>query len=220
MKKSYFCKKVDKNYALNATDTYELIRKIKAGDRKAFNLFCMQEYSALETYAMMFLSDEWASDVVQDVLFSTWQRREFLDENSSVHNYMLKSVYNRCLNYLKKQTLADTHREWNDRQINLMLHSVSDIDSNATLRNLFDGDLRRSLNDAIKSLPAKCREVFCLSYIEDMSNKDIADKLGISVRTVESHMYTALKHLRSLLSKEILIFLAIALMKHGEIFIS
>ncbi len=203
---------------MDSNSTYELVKRIKKGDRSAFNTFCKIEYPALEAYAMMFLSDEWAEDVVQDVLFQTWQRREFLDENSSVHNYLLKSVYNRCLNYLKRQSLSQTHREWNDRQINLVLHSVSDIESNSALRNLFSGDLRRSLAEAINSLPPKSREVFCLSYIEDMSNKDIAEKLGISVRTVEAHMYSALKHLRSVLSKESLLIFAIVISNYRNVF--
>ncbi len=203
---------------MTALSTYELIKRIKTGDRAAFNTFCKVEYPALEAYAMMFLSDEWAEDVVQDVLFSAWQHRETLDEKSSVHSYLLKSVYNRCLNYLKRQSLSQTHREWNDRQINLILHSVSDIESNPTLRNLFSGDLRKTIEDAINGLSPKCREVFCLSYIEDLSNKDISDKLGISVRTVESHMYTALKHLRAVLSKDALLLLAIALSSSGNMF--
>ncbi len=205
---------------MGTSSTYELVKRIKKGDRAAFNTFCREIYPSLEAYAMMFLSDEWADDVVQDVLFSAWQRRESLDENSSVHNYLLKSVYNRCLNYLKRQSLSQTHREWNDRQINLVLHSVSDIDSNPTLRNLFSGDLRKTIEDAINGLSPKCREVFCLSYIEDMSNKEIAEKLGISVRTVEAHMYTALKHLRSTLSKEVLILFAVALSSCRHIFLN
>ena len=63
--------------------------------------------------------------------------------------------------------------------------------------------MRKRINDAIGELPAKCREVFILSYQHDRKNKEIAEQLGISIRTVEVHLYKALKSLRKKL-------------KHGE----
>ena len=57
-------------------------------------------------------------------------------------------------------------------------------------------ELRAELHCAINELHAKCQEVFKLSYLHDMKNKDIADVMGISLRTVEAHMYKALKFLR------------------------
>jgi len=64
------------------------------------------------------------------------------------------------------------------------------------IRRIEDKELRKEIHDAINELPDKCKEVFKLSYLHDMKNKEIADILGVSLRTVEAHMYKALKYLR------------------------
>ena len=69
-------------------------------------------------------------------------------------------------------------------------------DSNDVVKRIEDAELRRKLSDAINELPDKCRMVFKLSYLHDMKNKEIADTMGVSLRTVEAHMYKALKLLR------------------------
>ena len=69
-------------------------------------------------------------------------------------------------------------------------------DNNEVIRRIEDKELRKEIHDAINELPDKCKEVFKLSYLHDMKNKEIADILGISLRTVEAHMYKALKYLR------------------------
>lgn len=69
-------------------------------------------------------------------------------------------------------------------------------DSNDVVKRIEDAELRRKLSDAINELPDKCRMVFKLSYLHDMKNKEIADTMGVSLRTVETHMYKALKLLR------------------------
>lgn len=188
-------------------DKLNLIKQIKKGDKLAFNSLCMEEYPALKAYAAVFLPDDWAKDAVQDVLFHAWQHRESLDETQSAHYYLLRCVHNRCLDFIKKEALSQTHREWNERQIRLLIHSASDINTNPVIREMYNGDLRRSINQAISQLSPKCREVFCLSYLEEMSYKDIAGRLGISVKTVEAHMYNALKSLRKSLSGEMMAIL-------------
>ena len=69
-------------------------------------------------------------------------------------------------------------------------------DSNDVVKRIEDQELRKKLSEAINELPDKCKMVFKLSYLHDMKNKDIAETMGISLRTVEAHMYKALKFLR------------------------
>ena len=69
-------------------------------------------------------------------------------------------------------------------------------DNNEVIRRIEDRELRKEIHDAINELPDKCKEVFKLSYLHDMKNKEIADTMGVSLRTVEAHMYKALKLLR------------------------
>ena len=181
-------------------DTDNILRKRQCGDRKAVDEVCRGELPVLSSYTRMFLNEKWADDVVQDVLFSFWKNRERINADHPVRSYLLRSVYNRSLNYIRREKLSQEFREWNDIRITELGLEGSDPEKNPVIRSLFDGDLRESLTEAIASLPPKCREVFIMSYLEDMSNKEISAKLDISLSTVENHMYKALKLLRSALS--------------------
>lgn len=189
----------------------ELIGKIKRGDRLAFDKFCKDRYPMLISYARLFLKDEWAEDIVQDVFFSVWKNRANLDASSSVRGYLLKSVYNRSINYIKRNSRSDNVRGVEEMEIAMMKTLSADPDSNPVIKKLYDGDLLANINAAIESLPPKCRRVFKMSYLEDMSNKEISASLGISVSTVENHIYSALKQLRATLSVDLLVSMAIFL---------
>lgn len=134
-----------------------------------------------------------------------------------MRSYLMKAVYNRALNYLRKENLLRQYREWNDVRIAVLGLEGADPDRNPVMRNLFEGDLRKNLEDAISSLPPKCREVFRLSYIEDVPNKDISSRLGISLSTVENHIYVALRHLRTVLAKDKTLLLFTLLPYLGEL---
>lgn len=75
------------------------------------------------------------------------------------------------------------------------------------IEKLYSQDLRTSINEAIAALPAKCREVFSLSYLQGFSHREISEQMGIAQSTVENHIYLALRQLRAKLSKSELILL-------------
>ena len=179
-----------------------LTTRIRNGDRKAFDELCGRYYAMLVSYARLFMKDDWAEDVVQDVFYNVWQNRAALDDSNSLYKYLLRSVYNRALNYLDKNRRAS------------MGSAYYAPDNSPIIRKLYSDDLRASLDAAIESLPPKCREVFRLSYLEDLSNREISERLGISQSTVENHIYSALKQLRQKLSKEqLLLLLALLFMR-------
>ena len=120
----------------------------------------------------------------------------------TVRRYLLRSVYNRSLNYIRSEKLSQEFRAWNDLKITERGLEGCDPDKNPVIVKLMDNELRDTLTEAIDSLPPKSREVFIMSYLDDMSNKEISAKLGISLSTVENHIYKALKLLRSSLSDE------------------
>ena len=168
----------------------------------------------LVSYARLFMKDDWAEDVVQDVFYNVWQNRAALDDSNSLYKYLLRSVYNRALNYLDKNRRAGDYRAHYQERIASMGSAYYAPDNSPIIRKLYSDDLRASLDAAIESLPPKCREVFRLSYLEDLSNREISERLGISQSTVENHMYAALKQLRRKLSKEqLLLLLALLFMR-------
>ena len=173
-----------------------LIGKIKEGDRIAFNELYKQYYLSLRAYAELFLDEEEAEDVVQDVFLNVWIRRETLDGSQSLHGYLLRSVYNTSLNALKKKGHSDKYRSIYECEIEEIVYKYYDPDTNDIIRKLYNQELRADIDAAINSLPARCREVFTLSYLHNMPGKEISLKLGISLSTVENHIHNALKLLR------------------------
>lgn len=152
-----------------------LISRVRAGDRKAFDELCRKYYAMLVSYARLFLRDDWAEDVVQDVFYNVWQRRETLDDSNSLYKYLLRSVYNRSLNYLDKNRRAGEYGAYYRERIAALGSSYYAPDNSPVVQKLYNDDLRASLDAAIESLPPKCREVFRLSYIEDLSNREIGE---------------------------------------------
>ena len=175
----------------------EYISAIRRGDRDAFNAFCLDRYVALISYAHLFVRDSWAEDVVQDVLFNVWEHRKSLKDDGCLSGYLLRSVYNRCQNYLKRASVA---RSFYDERISEIMAGYYSHDTNPVMLSIFRQDLHNKLERAISSLSPRVQEVFRMSYLEDIPNKEIARRLGLSLSTVENHMYSALKQLRLILS--------------------
>lgn len=192
-----------------------LVRKIKDGDREAFDRFCLTLYPAMLSYAKVFLSDEGAEDIVQDVMLGVWRRREILDENYDPRIYIFRSIYNRSLNYLKREQLASDFRSWNERRIAMYEHETLDPDRNPVVRRLLDGDLKDSLLKAIDALPPKRQEIIRMHFVEEIPNKEIAKRLGISLSTVENHINAALKKMRATLSEEEFMLILLLLPIHA-----
>lgn len=173
-----------------------LVERIRKGDRIAFNELYRRYYPSLRSYAELFLDEEESEDVVQDVFLNVWLRKEGLDDSLSLQGYLLRSVYNSSLNILKKKGRSNDYRSMYEQEIEEIGYKYYDSDTNDVIRKLYNQDLRAEINAAINSLPARCREIFTLSYLHDMPSKEISLQLGISLSTVDNHIYSALKLLR------------------------
>ena len=182
-------------------DKNSLANRIRQGDREAFDTLCRERYASLAAYARLFLSginSAWVEDVVQDVLFGVWQnRRRLRDDGTDLQAYLLRSVYNRSLNYLKKARRSSLIPDDNAVGILSMVAERYDPDRNPAILNLFRAGLRNEIKGAIDALPARRKEVFSLSYLDDATNREISEMTGLSLSTVENHMNLALKQLRN-----------------------
>ena len=113
-----------------------------------------------------------------------------------LYKYLLKAVYNRAINYIWKHKRDTEYRSWYGSQIDRMVFDYYDPDKNPILAKIYDNDMRQQLRQAVDELPDKRREIFRMRFFENMSNKEIGERLGLTVSTVENHMYLALKNLR------------------------
>lgn len=178
-------------------DDLSLVERIKQGDRAAFNELYTQHYPSLRSYARLLVDEKEAEDVVQDVFFTVWIHRDALDTSLSIRGYLLRAVYHTALNVIKRKGLQSAYETTHKEEIEEMgRRYYYDPEASEIVRRLYLRDLRADLQAAIDSLPPRCKEVFSLSYLYDLSGKEISRRLGISLSTVENHIYNALKLLR------------------------
>lgn len=175
-----------------------LISRWKSGDQSAFE-------TLYERYAVMLLKKayektgdrETAREFVQEVFLELLERKDRLEIHTSFKAYVFTALRNRVLNYLHRQSI---HHKYEVFQETRPAAQGNDVES-----YLSHKELTLQLSDAIQQLPEKCRQVFLLSRAEELSNKEIAERSGISVNTVEQHMRKALRMLRSGLQRTILL---------------
>ena len=175
------------------SDDKELLEVLKCGKISAFEYIYTTYYDSLLNYADRLLNDlETARDVVQQMYYKIWEGREVLNISLSVKAYLFKSVYHACLNTLAhKKNIQKYERE---QLADLYFSNV--IQSPEAEMELWQADVAKALDEAIALLPEKCREVFVLSKVEGLKNREIAEKLNITEKTVERHMTIALSKLR------------------------
>lgn len=172
----------------------ELLSLLKENGELAIERIFKQYFREMTLSVHRLLKDEsMAKDIVQDVFFKFWTNRDHLNIQSSLKGYLKRSCVNAALDYLRKRK---NFRKVENEEI--LVQSPSTMRNAA--QNLETEELQAKVDAAIDSLHPKCRTVFMLSRKEELTYREIAEKLDISVKTVESHMGTALKKLRVLLN--------------------
>jgi len=176
-------------------DTFE---KIKRGDEKAFSQLFDQYYPQMCFFAGKYLPDfDLARSVVQQVFVDLWVKREKISITRSVKSYLYNSTRNAAIDYLRKQKSA------------ISLDQAKE-NFQVPFRNLIEeSEVNDTINKAINELPEKCREVFVLCRHEGLKYSQIAERLNISVKTVEMQMGIAIKKMRNSLSEYQLINLLV-----------
>lgn len=149
-------------------------------------------YADLCRAAFRVLADKVAAeDIVQEVFLEIWRNRAKIQLTGSFGSYLHRSTVNRSLNYLRDRKIIVTDTE--DAEVDLPTVGENVVFEFETL------ELQAAIERAIDTLPVRCRQVFILNRYEELSAKEIAETLGISVKTVENQMTKALKILRLLL---------------------
>jgi RNA polymerase sigma-70 factor (ECF subfamily) len=173
-------------------DDRELLTRLRQGDDAAYEAIFRQWYARLVTTTAVLLRDRApAEEVVQDVLLELWRRRETLTFETSLRAYLFQSARNRALNYLRRQRVEAR----GEPAIAAALPTPEAADAEAR-----EAELNVAIQEAIASLPDRCREVFELSRIRGLKYQEIAVELGISVKTVEAQMGKALRVMREKLA--------------------
>ena len=168
----------------------QIALRLSKRDEAAFEQVFKTHYKNLHAYAFTILRDEdEAEEMVQQVFFKLWERSEHLSFSGSIAAYLYRAVHNESLNFIKHQKVKADHQ----MHVAYSMKNRSEQAQPKMIRKELENKFREALNE----LPEQCRTVFQLSRFEDMKYKEIADKLDISVKTVENHMGKALKLLRT-----------------------
>ena len=157
-------------------------------------------YPSLPFYATRLVQDDEAEDIVQEAFMELWKRKEDIDDESHIKAFLYRIVYTKALNVIKHRTVVNNHAD-SVKKVTQFKLDYYNPETNDVMNYIEGLETRKQINDAIGELPAKCREVFILSYQHDKKNKEIAEQLGISIRTVEVHLYKAVKTLRARLKR-------------------
>lgn len=166
----------------------QLFEKIKTGDEKAFEILFHKYYRFLCSFATKIINDDAsAEEIVQDFFVKLWEKREQLIIETSIQNYLFRSVKNHCINYLQH----------NKTKVRYAQKIISEVESNYSDNDSFpEIELAKKIEESINSLPEKRKEIFMLSRQEGLKYHEIAEKLNISIKTVETQMSIAIKSLR------------------------
>jgi RNA polymerase sigma-70 factor (ECF subfamily) len=182
---------------LSATDKY-LIESIKEGDRKAFEYLFKIYYADLCKFSSNLVQNETiAEDLVMDIFVKLWEAEDKLSINTSIAGYLFTSVHNHCLNYLTRKHKRFT--ELNTDTVDKLNELIPVGDNTGIIEGIDLADLSQKIEKCFDILPDECKKIFLMSRIDELTNKEIATKLGISENTVKVQIYRALKKIKLLL---------------------
>ena len=170
------------------------MKEIENFDKHSLESLFRDHYTGLCRFALSYVKqDEVAKEIVQDAFVSLWEKRQTLDMSKPVKSYLSATVRNKCLNHLRD------HKKFSRDLLAIEnLHEDTLFDQSD---KLVEQEINEKIASGISGLPEKCREVFLLSRYENLKYQQIADKLQISVKTVETQMSKALQHMRIHLSE-------------------
>jgi RNA polymerase sigma-70 factor (ECF subfamily) len=163
--------------------------KIRQKDIKAFESYYKEHYKPFYLMACKYLKDSvLAEEVVNDVFMKIWEDGDKITIQISLKSYLYKAVINRSINLLQKIK--------KEAQQRTDLNFISD--EGYELKQIEENELKIKLYAAIDQLPEQCKKVFEMSRFEELKQQEIADKLGISIKTVKNHITHALKEISKL----------------------
>jgi RNA polymerase sigma-70 factor (ECF subfamily) len=172
----------------------EIIGRIRQGDIGQFEILFRSSYVSLVKYARTLIKDQdTAEEMVQDLFFRLWQDKEKIKIESSLNGYLFRAVHNRCLHYIEHLKVVERYAKEMATETNESSESPADV--------LQYRELQAKIARILELLPERCGKIFMMNRFEGLKYSEIAEKLSVSVKTVESNMGRALKEFRKALAE-------------------
>jgi RNA polymerase sigma-70 factor, ECF subfamily len=194
------------------TESNQLFYLIQNDDKNAFEVLFKKLYPRLKDFASKVVKDEdIAKDIVQDVFIKLWEKKKTV-ETINIEAFIFKSVKNQCLTHIKHLKIVEN--------VNSNLSNLSEVEELYRIdfvRNepyiLIEKELQIQIESVVDLLPSQCRNVFMLSRVDGMKNREIAEKLGINIKNVERHITRALREFKKHLGDTIPLVIIILVLK-------
>ena len=169
-----------------ALDDPALARRIKRGDDAAFKAFFDRHHDALYRYLRARgLAGAVCEDLIQNAFITIWERRHEIDEQKSLRAFLFKICYTRALNHFRDTAKFTDTAELREH----VAAAAPDHEADYAL-------MLQTLRAAVEALPERRRIVFELCFLQELTYREAAEALGISIKTVENQMGHALKAIR------------------------
>jgi RNA polymerase sigma-70 factor, ECF subfamily len=167
-----------------------------SGDNKTFDIIFNNNYGALVGFCLQFIPDvEEAKNIAQQAIIKLWLNRKKVERITGIRAFLYTAAKTDCLNYLRHEKYRIGYIETSLKQKEYQLNS--EILESFNFNRLEYAELEELIQEAVDNLPERCRLVFIKSRFEEKKNQEIADELGIALKSVESNMTRALKILRN-----------------------
>ena len=176
-------------------DEDDLMQSFRGGKEKAFTLIFDKHYKSLCYFANPITQDaQQAEDIVSECFFKLWTNKESFETMQNIKAFLYISCRNACINHLRNLKRRNTSQE-------LYLSQLENSED-SILYQIIETEVLQVLSEEIEALPSKCKEVFKLIYIDNKKTDEIAELLGISVKTVRGHKARAIELLKTQLLKK------------------
>lgn len=188
---------------MNISDK-DIIQRIRQGDKDVFRTIYDIYYQRMMLYAESYVDDpDTAEDIVQELLFHLWEKRCEIDIVTSLSSYLFRAVHNRCIQHLRHKQVISRYQD---------KHLLKVKEAEIMAQNGFDfsfNEIEDIKERIYSSLSPKTKKIFQLSRNEDKNNREIADTLDLSIKSVEYHITKALKSFQLALKDYILTLMLI-----------
>ncbi len=176
-------------------DEQNLIDQVQGKDRKAFESLYKEYYKRLYLLAFQYVGEhEAAEEIVHDVFINIWKKAETIVIQQSLKAYLMRSVINTSLNYIKNKKQQDAKLDKYSVGQTEVWDGSEKADESETLLI--------KLESALELLPPQCKKVMMLSRFEKLKQKDIAEQMGISIKTVKNHLTYGFNKMRTILDNK------------------
>lgn len=191
----------------------ELFDRVKTGDQKAFEILFSIYFPRLNDFAKRVVNDNVISqDIVQEVFVKVWEKKGEI-ENINPEAYLFRLVRNRCIDYINHlRVVSERLDEIEIASKYEELYRIDFIGDEPYV--LIEKELKQKIEQTIETLPDRCREVFVLSRINGLKNREIAEKLDINIKNVERHLSRAMQSFKDNFAEELPLVLIILVLKN------